>query len=214
MRNFITIVENELPMDTASRMQRARDLGFTIRAYHGTGMTFKAFDLNKGRAATIAGFAPHFADSKAEATGYTKDRPGRGRTLEVLLRVKRPFTIDLNGPPQYISKAEYTALVGVPFEDKWSTEPRTSKTLTDMEYTLAGNASMEFSREDASNRRRWAMIYHRLTEAGYDALLWPQTPPDHSHRPYGKYVVFDPKNIRLAKATFDPAQSESSDLMA
>ena len=45
------MVEDRLPMDLASRMQRAKDLGFIIRAYHGTdyGHVQSAFDLNKGR---------------------------------------------------------------------------------------------------------------------------------------------------------------------
>ena len=162
------------------------------------------------------GYAPHFADKKPEATGYAKQRSetGRGRTLEVLLRVKRPFVLDLNGPRQFISPEEYERLVGRPFEDKFETKPGTRRTLSDMEYTFHAKPGMEFSREDASNRRRWTEIYRRLMDEGYDAILSPETPADHSDLPYGKYMVFEPKNIRLAKAAFDPTQSESSDLMA
>jgi hypothetical protein len=31
---------------------------------------------------------------------------------------------------------------------------------------------------------------------------------------YGKIVVFDPKNIRRIKAKFDPAKSDSANLLA
>ena len=53
-----------------------------------------------------------------------------------------------------------------------------------------------------------------MMDAGYDAMLWPETPPDYGNQYYGKYVVFEPKNIRLLKAAFDPAKSDSADLMA
>jgi hypothetical protein len=73
---------------------------------------------------------------------------------------------------------------------------------------------MEYSREDANNRRRWTEIYRRLMAEGYDAIVWPDTPADHSVKPYGKYILFEPKNVRVIKAAFDPAESESSNLMA
>ena len=158
---LIHLLEDPLPMDPASRMQRARELGFVIRAYHGTGATFQAFDLNKGKANSVMGYAPHFADQKSEASGYAKERAGKGksRTLQVLLRVHHPFIVDLNGPKRFISQEEYQQLVGHPYEDKFEAEPRTSRTLSDMEYSTARQPGMEFSREDKSNRRRWTDIY-------------------------------------------------------
>lgn len=56
--------ENSLPMDKDSRMQRAKQLGFTIRAYHGTGAKFNEFDLEKGRGSVLTGHAPIFQQKK------------------------------------------------------------------------------------------------------------------------------------------------------
>jgi hypothetical protein len=61
---YIQIFENELPMDDASRMQRAKEMGFVIPAYHGTNMKFDEFDLEKSKRLSSNGFAPHFASKK------------------------------------------------------------------------------------------------------------------------------------------------------
>jgi hypothetical protein len=48
---------------------------------------------------------------------------------------------------------------------------------------------------------------------GYDALIDPETGGDHSKGFYKKIVVLDPKNVRSINARFDPAKSESRNLM-
>lgn len=47
---------NALPMDEASRMARAADMGFTIDAYHGANADIRAFDMGRAGANTDSGF--------------------------------------------------------------------------------------------------------------------------------------------------------------
>ena len=64
------VVENsesaELPRDRASRMARARELGFTVKAWHGTNSKFNEFDIERGKPHIVSGYAPHFADRRKE----------------------------------------------------------------------------------------------------------------------------------------------------
>lgn len=79
------LLETALPMDKETRMERARALGFTTKAYHGTSAKFNEFDMEKGKGNHF-GYAPFFADVKAEAKGY-------GKVLEVLLRIRKPLIV-------------------------------------------------------------------------------------------------------------------------
>jgi hypothetical protein len=221
------VSESILPMDTASRMQRAKELGFTVRAYHGTGNKFKEFDIEKGRPNVLSGHAPHFADSKAEAQGYADtandpeehkagrtDGSGKVRVLDCLLRVKNPFVVDYD---KKLSRAEFEKIVGrLPIKDRFVEKPQidtyrlTTKGAIHEMTTMYG-----YERDQYADRKAmWTIIYKRLRDAGYDALYFPETPADHSRLNYNKIVILDPKNVRSIKAKFDPAQSNSANLMA
>ena len=104
-------VRAALPMDQASRMARARDMGFYLEhpLAHGTaGPEFKAFDLAKGGATTGAaparagvfsewhpergaGIADYFAEVAAD-TGL-----GNPRVMPLVHRAKNPASFRLNG---------------------------------------------------------------------------------------------------------------------
>ena len=212
MRAFITIVENELPMDTASRMERARDLGFTIPAFHGTGAKFNEFDLEKGQPSMMGGYAPHFSDKKAEAKGYADERKAEGKKahlLHVLLRVRNPLVIDMWQQHGVITPGEFKRITG---QDWVPDGPNSARNVTEP----TGYAALrELQRQADWNDRRgvWTTIYKRLIACGYDALNYLNVPGDHHGGYYGKYVVFDPKNIRSTKARFDPTKAESRNIM-
>ena len=105
-------VTDELPMDTASRMKRARDMGYNVDAYHGTRSPgdFKEFEVGNiydeaGELITSysghpnALLGPHFAKEPsvagkfAQGTGpewlKTRYSEGSGRILPVKLRGKK-----------------------------------------------------------------------------------------------------------------------------
>jgi hypothetical protein len=64
-----------LPMDEASRMARAKELGFALEGYHGTGADIRAFDPNKLGSLTNAGSAKRgffFADDAETPNHYAR----------------------------------------------------------------------------------------------------------------------------------------------
>ena len=73
------LLTDELPMDTASRMQRAKEMGFDVDnpMYHATNAeNIKAFDLEKIGTQTDSGFygeGIYFADTPGEAGYYAKN---------------------------------------------------------------------------------------------------------------------------------------------
>ena len=209
------LFENSLPMDAASRMKRAKELGFTVRAYHGTNAEFNEFDIEKGKA-HHSGFAPHFTDDESEATGYAKSRnDGRRdnvRVMSVLLRIRKPFVVGrLFDTNKTIAPEIYKLVTGGHLPDKSRRE----------RYMTAHNAiehAMDVHYDETGNYNRkaiWTKIYDRLKKAGYDAIIWEDTPSDYSNNAnYTKIVMLDMTGIRLETAAFDPAMSNSPSLTA
>lgn len=206
MRKYIDIVCEEvasLDMSDKARMARAKELGFTIPAYHGTGAKFDQFDVEKGKPSVIGGYAPHFADAKGEADGYRK-KAGRGaKVLHCLLRINKPLIVSLEGAGQ-ITPAEYQRLTG----EEWPKDSEWKPT----GYKALNRIMDRFGWTD--HRANWTNAYKILSSKGYDALYYPDILADYTSGRYGKYVVFDPRNIRLVDAAFDPARSSSADLRA
>lgn len=197
----------ESAKEEAARMQRAHDLGFTVRAYHGTGQKFNEFDLDKGKPNVLSGYAPHFASSKDEAKGYAKDRKVKGlktNTLECLLRIKKPFEAEYG---KDISAKEFKKITGIMPKDKYQS---TSMDVLRVLSTIHGWDRDQY----ADKKMMWTLIYGRLKKLGYDSIIFLNTLPDYSDKHYSKIVMLDTKNIRLVTAQFDPAKSDSSDLLA
>lgn len=210
-----------LPMDAQSRMRRAAELGYTIKAYHGTEAKFNEFDMEKGKGNHF-GFAPFFADKKAEAKGYAdrrKEETGKGHLMSVLLRIKKPFIIkDTRGvmPNDYekagatIPPELYTLITGgqLPHETKrerYMTGRDAIEHAMDVHYNETGNYD---------RKAIWTKIYARLKSQGYDAIIWEGTPSDHSAGTYSKIVMLDMSGIRLTSAKFDPAMAHTATLSA
>lgn len=210
--------ESELPMDKASRMERAHAMGFNMIAYHGTHQKFNEFDMERGQGNHF-GFAPFFADKKAEAKGYadtrSEERGGKGHLLSVLLRVKKPLIIPSTWgvqPRDYkkIDPEEYKIITG-------GVLPKDTKRERYMVARDAIEQAMDYHYEQHGNYDRktiWSGIYSRLKAAGYDAIIWEETPADHTDGHYNKIVMLDMSGIRLTSAKFDPAQASSKDLRA
>ena len=212
------LYESALPMDKASRMERAKAMGFNTVAYHGTTAKFNEFDMERGKA-NHSGFAPFFSDQRSEAKGYAdmrKDEGEAGHVMNVLLRIRKPLIV----PDTWAKTPEdwpqtdhetYAMVTGgqLPTDSK-----RRNRTLT---TTDALDHAMDIHYEETGNYNRreiWAKIYARLRAAGYDAIIWQDTRADHSNGSYNKIVMLDMSGIRLASARFDPAKASSTDLRA
>lgn len=197
--------EAELDMSDAARMERAKSMGFTITAFHGTAAKFNEFDVEKGKPSIMGGYAPHFSDSYGEAHGYASEAGRGAKVLRCLLRVKKPLVISFTPGTGKITPAEYKRITGVPWDG------------TDPKFPPNGRKALDklmdtFGWHD--HRGNWTNVYKVLASKGYDALFYADVASDHQSGKYGKYVVFNPKNVRLASAAFDPAKSDSADLRA
>lgn len=209
----------DLPMDKASRMERAAAMGFTTPAYHGTGAKFNEFDMEKGKGSHF-GFAPYFASERQEAKGYADDRSQetgtKSRLMSVLLRVRKPLIIpDTWGvqPRDYEQTLPevYSLITG----GKLPHETKRERYLTNND---AIEHAMDVHYEETGNYDRkqiWRKIYDRLISAGYDAIVWKGVRSDYGNTMfYDKIVMLDMSGIRLTSAKFDPSQAASRDLRA
>ena len=220
MRQWIDLLEDsELPMDKASRMKRAKELGYIIPAYHGTTAKFNEFDFERGRSSPIGGFAPYFTDRHEEAKGYAdtrgEERGEKGRVMHVLLRIRKPLYVQnlfAKTPDEYerIDPELYKTITGGALPDEDSRQ----RYLTVMDAFRHAGSLYYQKTQTYDHRAIWAGIYQRLRKAGYDAIIHTETPADHSPGSYSKIVMLDMSGIRLTTAAFDPAKSNSSNLRA
>lgn len=95
-----------LPMDTASRMERARHLGFDVDKtyYHGSKADIEAFDSSRVRENYPYSIGQHFSDSPNVASGYADD----ARNAITDFDPKDPFSVPspegANVTPVYLKK--------------------------------------------------------------------------------------------------------------
>lgn len=175
----------ELPMDEASRMARAREMGFDTEnvVYHGTKDDVAAFDPNPLNAydsgwmgrGTYVSTNPHVASSYASLKGGA----GGEQVMPLLIRG------DLN-------------LFDAPGHG----------------YKMRGQqVEMRDGREAA--RRWAQDQTDQLRSKGYDGVRLHYSPEEVGARVAGdEILIFDPKNIRSRFARFDPSQLGSADLLA
>jgi hypothetical protein len=213
MRLFQLFEQSNLPMDPDSRLARAKQLGFTIRAYHGTGGDVHEFSLEKGKPNRGGGHGPNFSDESGEASGYAARRHEEdglpGNVVPVLLRMEKPFVVDFQD--KTLTNQQFAKLTGgIP--SKWPNE--NSHSGRDVMDTLWKH----YFDQTGDQKKAWEIVYAHFQKMGYDGFIFPNVPRDFSDADrmtyHKKIVVFDPKNIRSIFAAFDPTKSESANLLA
>jgi len=175
---------SKLPMDEASRMQRAREQGFDVDTplYHGTNKSFDEFDPSKAVDGTY-GRGVYLATDPAWAKEFTG---ASGKVLKVVARQGRQF--DIYAPTNSLAK-QYSDL-----------------------YARVGKDPTKAIRllRDGWNREAFRQAERDLgqfSDLGFDSLRGVGQQGD-------EIVIFDPANIRRTDAAFDPSQSGSSKLLA
>ena len=178
-----------LAMDEASRMQRAREMGFDVDnpVYHGTrtkGEAIDAFDLEKAGSKTDAGYmgkGVYFGNDKTANVyaGHYEFDPGHfpegGAVYPSYLALKSPLRL----------------------EDK---------------IENGRSVDLELLARDALGLPRDATAEQVTQEAlrqGYDGAIYSR-----GAGKYQEYVVFQPEKIRSKFAAFDPAKKNSANLLA
>ncbi len=178
-----------LPADNTA-MDRARAMGFDVQNlfYHGTKADFESFRPSKG--------GVFFTRQKNIADQF-------GNSKEYVTKGKKIFNIDVGNltkeQKDYFNKMESSIFD----EDDIESMGSDYSGLADaMEY---GDLYRIAGRSAQNN------VLNKINKSGYDIVDMPDYHGDASDN---VRVVFEPANIRLSSAAFDPMQSTSSNLLA
>jgi len=197
-RAFAKAEMRGLPMDEASRMARASEMGFDVETplYHGTGRDFDRFDVNAPETTLGSGNndaiyltnRPDHASAYAETMAHRLniDPDWAPRVLPVMARDERPLLV---------SDEVYG----------W---------LKQNEAARSGRARMN-RYADERGRRAWEQLFpgepmpegsllQAIRDRGYSSLRTSS----------GEEVaIFDPSNIRSRFAAFDPHNTNRANLL-
>lgn len=191
----------ELAQDFASRMQRAKDMGFDTETtyYHGTNADFDEFNLGqKGSNSNFLGSEDvtragiFHAEDKGLAEEFAEQGGRSGKVMENLLRTHKTFDASGYGFSDLPDE----------FFEKNNLNPRYYQNLQPWE-------TWQVFDDDAGGRE----FVDALKRDGYDSVkLMDVSSGDIENTT--SIVTFDPANIRSVNAAFDPAKKDSSNLLA
>ena len=202
----------KLPMDQASRMARAKKMGFDLKLYHGTDEPLSTLSPVK-RAPQNLGFIDSRATSYPQDVDWTTLKPGPEPGMW-----GRGIYLGNKGLADIFT--EKSDILGADWIHR-SAFPRIypgmvrSKKLLEVgsdEYKAVLRRSPAFQGTEATSSlidfgSRGEQIADAARKAGYEGLV------DNLDDPT-MVSIFESKNIRSPWATFDPAESESADLLA
>jgi hypothetical protein len=182
----------DMPMDEASRMQRAGEMGFGGDWYHGTGNDIQAFDDSPLSRRVRADEGVFLASKPSAADGY-------GDTLMPLTSKRAPSTleVDLGNPREVFNM--------IPEDQRpWS------GSFADYRETPGYGAGEILPRDDFADvfadyvNSGWDVQYSRVNDVAGDGRRGRHT----------ILQVADPRNIRSRFARFDPRLSNLRNLNA
>ncbi len=213
---------NPLAMDEASRMARARQMGFDpeTRYYHGTASDFDAFDRSKFGASTGADSARQAAwlvDDPRTAAGYARyaaeDAPIR-RLMQDAETYER--LAQKTGQEKWWDKQNDAVIRAETLEkelrDSGAPGQRVIPAHTRGRFAEHDMGGAEFTDVSKEIQR----LLREAQAAGYQGAKFHNLADDTglNGRPATHVAVFDPKNIRSPWAEFDPAKTDSAKLLA
>jgi len=210
---------DDLPMDEASRMARAREMGFDVDTplYHGS-PDFRAVEdaggftprTRKHRDNTTDGYIdiPHptyLSDSRRTAASYADDRRAwdyqnaEPRVIEAVANTGN--FLDVNARGRKFSK--------LPIDDVRGQLPPERHAAFDAAVAAYGDPT-------TSGTLRTGDLEAIAHAMGYDGFRLRHVVDNYDGTGPSSSVVavFDPSRIRYPSARFDPAKSDSPDLMA
>ena len=196
-------------LDESLRMGRAKDMGFTVDAYHGTNQDIKTFDplrrgdVTKARSAN----AFWFADNPDTASGYA-DLAGSKRVDDLIKeseKAERQGRWDdahnLMAQAEKLDSVNMNSqnIVPVKLRGKFKDYDAEGKWMQDLEESALAEM-LEVAKQEGFDGLQ---LRNFIDEAGYGV-----------HRPATHTAVFNPSNIRSKFAKFDPKKSKSGDILA
>lgn len=183
--DMLTRAAPELPMDQASRLARAREMGFDTDQtwYHGTRQDFDAFDPGRTTlygepdVAVAMSSSPHLASAYA---GAKLDGGGWWPKLA-------------DAPPGAVTSPDGAKVVPAHLR---MTNP------------------LRVEANDWLSRGENARYLAEAERGGHDGVVFHYTSPGYGPDGLYEALVPNPRNIRSVNAAFDPSQSDSSFLLA
>ena len=209
-RNDQPIGDLAKSLDESLRMGRAKDMGFTVDAYHGTNQDIKTFDplrrgdVTKARSAKNAFW---FADNPDTASGYA-DLAGSKRVDDLIKeseKAERQGRWDdahnLMAQAEKLDSVNMNSqnIVPVKLRGKFKDYDAEGKWMQDLEESALADM-IEVAKQEGFDGLQ---LRNFIDEAGYGV-----------HRPATHTAVFNPSNIRSKFAKFDPKKSKSGDILA
>jgi hypothetical protein len=173
-----TSPQKSLPMDTASRMARAKEMGFDTETplYHGTDAKFKKFKEG----------TTFLTDNKDVASGYGDN------VVKSYVKLKDPLVFDFEGKSTLF------------FDGKWRTPSQLASRVKEISDDLSKRFQIndelmdeisQYGYDDNSTIRIDGAILKNID----DVAKFGDKPVVANH-----YAIFDPENIRAQSAAFNP----------
>lgn len=213
------------PNNTA--IERAKALGYSENAFHGTNTDFPAFKTNAGKGKT-QGTGAFFTENPSVASTYTSGIDG-GNVMPTMLRVDTPVVVDAKGanwnylgkntkvsaPKLQVADKEGDALMAELFGDSASSmieKKAFSKSLGKLwpdEFRFNDAASTDDLARWANKEGYGSMVFNAVKDRGPTGTFANA----ESALPSKNTVIFNPANIRSRFAAFDPARRNEADLL-
>jgi hypothetical protein len=197
----------DLPMDEASRMARAREMGVTESGYHGTGA-----DIGSFNGMTWMSDSPRLANDYAAMRGM---EGGSDNVMPLMMRPGQTFEADALPRTVTVGDMVNELLEQANAAGRTFDEPRVKEILDNVRaaakrqesgphygrHDFWNNSEMMFGRDGAKALR------DLFDELGFNSVRMTEG----GERTIG---VFNPADVRSRFAKFDPAKRGSSDILA
>ena len=212
-----------LPMDTASRMKRAEEMGFDTDAYHGTNQP-DIPELQSGDIGIHVGDETaanvRLNDKAALSRGVNrystrgKDFGDNANILPLKVKSENPLRMDDAGEwrdPIELAKGLRTSAIG-------SKNPDIHKLLDDIQADADTiNRSYSDLEDYLSDPEIMGMVdelREAVKGAGYDSIVYRNFTEATSQSGSDSLILLDPSQARSRFAKFDPAKKDSANLLA
>jgi hypothetical protein len=187
----------ELPMDEASRMARAQEMGFTTPVYHGTRATRQIESFTPQRGPQAHDLSGIHVGSQEAATDRLKKYYGINKNWSTAQTPSSSQSAPSVMPLQMKMEKPFAKKGGAPF---------TEAELRAKVKAFAKQRGIKESSIDAK-----IAFERHLADQGFDVIPYVNSVEDRGNV---SYLVLRPENLRSQFARFDPAQAGSSNLMA
>lgn len=211
------LVRKGLDMSRKARMERAREMGFDTRAFHGTNQDIEAFSHQFSGDATQNPFTTDgliwLSQSPDHAAQYAELAARQTRRNKRELDAARPiFERDMAAAER---RGDWGAVERI--QDQWEQMEFGPDTQGGQNVIPARiRMSNPYIHDASVSDLDLGEAVRAAREGGHDGLVWRNSTdtPLGGLPPGDHYAVFDPAQIRSEFAAFDPAQRESSNLLA